>query len=229
MGEPGILARIRCAIARGERCHSSQGRRGELPRVAECDSRRAADDSLRNVHPSRRRSGPIVRRRIASEGERRRSCAALVRLDGRIREDLVPILESAARRRRRRALLQPAPLRSSARLAESRPPENDHRGRYCRLRHRFVRGPRVGGRASTARRAVARHGDRGAGPRGARRRGRICRSLVGGRRTATGRTRATGAGARWRRSAAWWRPFRTRPDCFAWINSWRRWRARRCG
>ena len=194
--------------------------------------RGAADDAFRDVHHPRGRAGADVRgcadraRRAGREG------AAALRLDGRLRQDVAPFLETPARRRRRGPLLQPAALRHAARLDQPRSPEGrssstepSHSSPDCasaRPGSAIPRGISIRGatresscavrRSRIARRPLPRHGPRPDRRFAGRRRPGAAPPTVGdpSRRASSPR-------------------FPTRPSCFA-STSWSPpWRGTRCG
>lgn len=115
---PGVLTRLWCAAARWQLDRVAEGRDAELSGVAGRDSVFASDHPFRGVHPARRRHGPTICRCLDQEGGRRGPRAAAVRLARGIRHNVASLLESLAGSRGGHSLLQPAAVRSSARLGE---------------------------------------------------------------------------------------------------------------
>ena len=117
------------------------------------DARQTIDFEMYIIHEDEQ--GQRFADALLRQGSRRRSGSPAVRLDGRVPEDVGAILESPARRRHRRSLLQPAAVRPSTCLAQPRPSEDDHgRQRDC-LRHGSLCGSHVDGRSRTSYRPVA--------------------------------------------------------------------------
>ena len=108
--QSSVLARVGGTAARGQPRDASQGCGAELPAMARCHSRRAADRPLRDVHHSRRRPGANVSDALLQKAREGVQVCLLYDWMGRIRQDLTQLLESVASRWRRCPVLQPTSL-----------------------------------------------------------------------------------------------------------------------
>ena len=116
----------------------------ELSGVARGDQRRPALDPLRDVHHPRRRSGTAVRRRADRKAAEGVAVRLLYDWMGGFGKTSRGFWNRLARRRRRGPLLQPAPVRSPARMGQPRSPQDDRRRRRRRVRDGLVRRPDLG-------------------------------------------------------------------------------------